>query len=259
MKSEEIIFGIFFTSLIILVLITGITFVFYLARRQRLRQQLQAYETKLTYEKELRLVETEVREKLLQQVGSELHDNIAQYCTAMNIQLENIKLDHPNMAEALAPISLYLDEATDQLRALGRTLNADYIGKAGLLEALDIEIPRIRALRRFKVDYRNNCKSLALNKETQLLLFRSFQEIVQNALRHANAEHMSIEAKGDAAYFELRIQDNGKGFDVENINRSNKASGLSNIIKRMQLAELECSIDSKIGGGTVYIIHTKIN
>ena len=93
MQNDELAFGIIFTSLIIFVLITGITIVFYMARRQRIQQQILTFETKLLYEKELRQVETEVSEKLLQQVAIELHDNIAQYHTAMNVQIENLKID----------------------------------------------------------------------------------------------------------------------------------------------------------------------
>ncbi len=257
MQNEEIIFGIIFTSLIIFVLITGITIVFYLARRERIKQQIMAVETRLLYEKELRKVESEVSEKLLQHVAVELHDNIAQYHTAMNVQIENLKIDYPNMTNIIAPLESYLDEVTKQIRALGRTLNSEFISKIGLIKAIEIEVPRLSALRRFKVNWSNESNHLNLTKETELLIFRSFQEIVQNALRHANASNLTITVKGNYNQFEIMIKDDGCGFDVQTLLNSNNASGVSNILKRMQLAGLDCKIQSTIGNGCEYIIKTK--
>lgn len=257
MQNDELAFGIIFTSLIIFVLITGITIVFYMARRQRIQQQILTFETKLLYEKELRQVETEVSEKLLQQVAIELHDNIAQYHTAMNVQIENLKIDYPNMTNVIAPLESYLEEVTKQIRVLGRTLNSEFIGKVGLINAIDIEVPRIAALRRFNVNWLNDSKHLSLTKETELLVFRSFQEIVQNTLRHADAKNFIMTLKGNFNTFEFMLKDDGIGFDLQTILASNKASGLSNILKRMQLAGLDCTIQSNIGKGCTYIIKTR--
>ena len=84
------------------------------------------------------------------------------------------------------------------------------------------------------------------------MVFRILQEIAQNALKHSGAKKVQISVKSDP--FELQVKDDGKGFDYDDVFRSNKASGLRNIIKRAQLARLECTIHTKPEEGTVYIL-----
>src|SRR6185312_8522568 len=139
MNSTDIALPIISITLLVLLLIAGIIIVFFQAGRQRLKQQMEMAESKLNYEKELRKVETEVSEEMMQQFGQELHDNIGQLLTAVHIQLENLKIDHPGLKEGFKPMQEYLSEATQQLRMLSRTLNNDYIGHIGLLRALGVE------------------------------------------------------------------------------------------------------------------------
>jgi signal transduction histidine kinase len=44
--------------------------------------------------------------------------------------------------------------------------------------------------------------------------------------------------------FELKVRDDGKGFLLDNILESQKASGLRNILKRAKLSGMDCKIDS---------------
>ena len=86
------------------------------------------------------------------------------------------------------------------------------------------------------------------------MVFRIFQEILQNVMKHAGAKNVFIRLKTDSEMFELEVKDDGSGFDYEEVFRQNKASGLRNIFKRAALAQLECAIHTKVGEGTSYIL-----
>jgi signal transduction histidine kinase len=78
-------------------------------------------------------------------------------------------------------------------------------------------------------------------------LFRVIQEVVNNAIKHADASALNISFKNNSQELELLISDNGKGFE-----RNGKANGygLKNINSRIQNINGKCLIESKIGEGT---------
>jgi signal transduction histidine kinase len=254
MNNTEIVLSVISITLLVLLLVAGIVMVFFQSGRQRMKQQVELAQNKLNYEKELRKVETEVSEEIMGQFAQELHDNIGQLLTAVHIQLENLKIDHPQVKEGFKPMEIYLSEVTQQLRLLSRTLNHDYIGHIGLLGALEVEINRIRSLRRFEVHWQPITGSSNLSKEQELMVFRMFQEIIQNCLRHSLAKNVYVSVNNTNEGFEMKIEDDGKGFDVEDTMQSNKASGLRNIIKRSHWAGMQCNIYSTPGEGCTVVL-----
>jgi signal transduction histidine kinase len=245
-------------TLLILLLVSGLFLTFIISSRQRLKQLVVLSETKLAFEKELRTIESEVTENIMSQFARELHDNIGQLLTALHIQVENQKLDHPEMAESFRPTEIYVSEINQQLRLLSRTLNNDYLGNIGLTAAVELEAERLRGLKRFTVHYSAIKGPAQLPKDQELVVFRIFQEIVQNALRHSSAKNLWITIDTSET-FRLEIRDDGKGFDKETMLASGKASGLRNIIKRADLAGLKLNISSTAGEGSLFIIEKVSN
>lgn len=249
MTENDIVLAVASTTLLILLLIAVILIVIIVSGKRRAKQQMLLAETKLHFERELRKAETEVSEDMMGKFARELHDNVGQLLTAMHIQIENQKIDHPGLTESFKPVELYLDEVTQQLRTLSRTLNNDYIGNVGLLAAIQLETERLKNLRRFQVHWEATAGESNLNKNQELMLFRIFQEIIQNGLRHSSAKNLYITTNNSNESFVLNIKDDGKGFELDKTLESNKASGLRNIIKRAKLAGLECKIESAPGKG----------
>jgi signal transduction histidine kinase len=249
MVDKDIILAIVSSTLLILLLIAILVIVFFISGKQRIKQEMEMAEAKLSFERELRLAENEVREQMMSQFGQELHDNIGQLLTAAHIQIENQKLDHPQLAEGFKPTEIYLAEVTQHLRMLSRTLNNDYIDHIGLIAAMQVEADRLRALKRFQVHFTALPGQSNLNKSQELLVFRIFQEAAQNALRHSAAKNLFIDVNTLNDRFELAIRDDGNGFITKEVLGSPRASGLRNIVNRAKLARLECSIHSSPGKG----------
>lgn len=251
---DAVVLGIIATTFVILLLVLGLLSIFFRAGQQRSRQEKILAETKLAFEREVRQVESEIKEQTLQHLAQELHDNIGQLLTFVNIRLENYKLDYPQTAEGLQSAQKTLGEATQQLRMLSRTLNSNFLHRISLSEAVATEVKRIEGLRRFEVHYEESGEESGLIKDQELMVFRVFQEITQNALRHSGAKNMYIKLESSETEFMMEIKDDGKGFDKEELWTSGKISGLNNIVKRVELAGLHCIIDSEKGKGTYFII-----
>ena len=71
------------------------------------------------------------------------------------------------------------------------------------------------------INYRNS-----LSEEKQLIIYRIIQELVNNAIKHADASEIIIQISQEESVLNLTVEDNGKGFDQKSLKRK-KNSGLS--------------------------------
>lgn len=243
--DNDIAFIIIFITLIILLLIAGIAIVVIVANRQRVKREV-------AFEKELRTVEQEVQEQMLNNVSQELHDNIGQMLTVMHLQLKKGQVLHPEVSPLLQPVSNTLNDTIEQVKTLARGLNSDMIRRNGLEKSIAQEAARIASLERFTVNYRYNDSPVQLTADAQLLIFRIFQEMLNNIMKHAEATQVDIRLEGSP--FLLEVKDNGKGFDPETKINTGKGMGLANMVKRAKLAGLDCEILSSAGKGCIFIV-----
>ena len=235
------------TTLIILLLIATVAIVIFIATRQRLKQQAK-------YERELRTVEQEVQETVLTNLAQELHDNIGQLLTVMHMQAKKVEIKQPELKPTLSPIVDTINETTEQVRALGRSLNTDMLRNKGLVENISMEVARIRSLEKFAVDWQCDAKQVSLPMDNQLLVFRIFQELMNNTMKHANAKQVTITLND--APFKLTVKDDGLGFDLQAANR--KGMGMQNIVKRARIANLSCDIHTSPNEGCIFTIYQSV-
>ena len=93
---------------------------------------------------------------------------------------------------------------------------------------------------------------LALPTETEQLLFRVAQEAVRNIVAHAAADRVTIHVAGDDGVATLRVVDNGRGFDVDELDRR-RVEGHIGLAVLRDLAESaggELILRSSPGAGT---------
>jgi signal transduction histidine kinase len=96
-----------------------------------------------------------------------------------------------------------------------------------------------------------NTSHLTRNQRHELLMI--ITELMSNTLRHSQAKNLYISLTLDDG-FELQVRDDGKGFKLSEIFSKGKGSGLHNIMKRCRLAGLDCTIDTELEKGCLYII-----
>lgn len=224
------------TAILFLVMIAGSN------RRHRHRAQLA--ELHLQRDAELRRAEREATEHTLTEVGRELHDNVGQLLTVAQLGLLDHLADaakaHPRVATGLEA----LDQAMEEVRRLGRSLNHDHWRHLRLAQALTVEATRLERLGKAKVLLRIDDHPVDPPPDVKTILFRAFQEVVANALRHSGARTLTIALEGIPPT--LRVHDDGRGFDPE---APRTGSGLTNIITRCRLIGYTATIYTAPGDG----------
>lgn len=110
-----------------------------------------------------------------------------------------------------------------------------------------------------KLEIPPNLPVIPLTAETRHNVFLAFEEAVSNALRHSGATRVCVNMSQSDGKFEIRIQDNGRGFDRngeqagtdKNGARKKRGNGLINMAQRLESVGGETNIESARGSGTV--------
>ena len=88
-----------------------------------------------------------------------------------------------------------------------------------------------------------------LDSQKELMIYRVIQELINNALKHSEAETISIKMQQND-HLQIQVEDNGKGFDLEATkNDIKKGVGLYNIENRVSLMNGDVKFESSLGNG----------
>jgi len=110
-----------------------------------------------------------------------------------------------------------------------------------LLHTFNMENKYVVAL-----NFSKDAKYFPISREIQLNLYRILQEQLSNISKHANATRIEISVSLNNGILQMRIADNGIGFNTE---EKRSGIGLANIIRRTEVLSGKFSINSSIGNG----------
>jgi signal transduction histidine kinase len=208
------------------------------------------YEKDLDFQKSLNLAIIETQEQVLNNISRDLHDDAGQQLTAINFQLENLKLDSPELNQSLEPVSASVSNLSQSIRSISHSLNNQLLTKQDLFKAISAEAERLQKNLPITITVsaqENPKKGFTTNEK--IVIYRIFQEIINNILKHAKATQVSI-AFNTSPHFEMIIRDNGKGFDYELTKNTGVSLGLSNMIHRADIINYKVTIESEPEKGT---------
>ncbi len=208
--------------------------------------------------KTLLLSRLEIQEQTLNHIAKELHSNISQVVSVININLsshlqENATYNNSNITES----KILLKQLMLEIRDLTSSLNTEYVGKAGYLKMIENEVRRLERTGAYKMLYSIEGEPFRLPIEKEIILFRLSQEIINNTIKHAMAASISIKVMFSESFLMVVIGDDGSGFNLgEAMARSveTNSTGLSNIINRSKQIDGNVAIDTAIGKGTTITV-----
>ncbi len=191
-------------------------------------------------------------------IARELHDETGQALTSLLVGLRAIQEAATlkaarERAETLRPI---VSQTIEDVGRLARGLHPAVLDDLGLVPALRrycADHPGLRGL-----DVAFDAEELPrLPARTETTLYRIAQEALTNMVRHARARRVRIALNRDTAWVELRIEDDGAGFDSQGALRAAPASdrlGLVGIRERVAFLGGSFSLRSAPGEGTALVV-----
>lgn len=191
----------------------------------------------------------ETQEQVLNNISLDLHDDAGQQLTYINFQLENLKLDSDELNTLLEPLSQSVGNLSNSIRDISHSLNNQLLLQQDLVKAITTEVERLQKNPKIKIILtQEEFTKKEFTANEKIVIYRIFQEIINNTLKHAKAKQISVTIVTTPS-FAMTIQDNGKGFDQKIV--GNKQSlGLQNMSSRAAIIKYQLIIQSEIGVGT---------
>ncbi len=211
--------------------------------------------TQLLHQKDLDFQKTitqtviETQEQVLNNISQDLHDDAGQQLTYINFQIENMKLDSPELEKILEPVSQSLGNLSRSIRSISHALNSQLLLQQDLIKAIATEVKRLQKNSKMEIVYSfEEIEAKRFDDNEKIIIYRIFQECINNIFKHAKASKMSIYIT-TSPNFKMIITDNGKGFDSAD-KKSKLSLGLTNMISRANSVAYHLAIESQLGSGT---------
>ncbi len=216
------------------------------------------YQMRRNQKNKLKLLEREKENEILSarvlgeeiergRISKELHDGVASALLVTRLQMEK------NTEEAKTNAIQLIKNAHKEIRNIAHKLNPLDFSKNNWVEEVKTFCDNIYS-EKTKVHFFSNVTDININSTHQLILFRAVQELLQNAVKHADAKNISVQIVEENGNINITIEDDGKGVQQSLIN---EAKSLSNLKERLRNINVELHIDSEPNAGTAVFISYK--
>ena len=204
---------------------------------------------KAAFEKELLEAQLEMQEQTMKHIAQEIHDNIGGTLTLAKLNLNTIRTEQTNASgEKISNAKELVTKAIGDLRTLSKTLHGEAVLSAGIIKAVEMELKLIDKAAGFETSLSVSGTPVAINPQEELILFRTIQEALNNAVKHSGATQIQILFDYRNNDLCISIQDNGNGLDLAAIeNDPERGSGLRNMKNRTTMIGGDFIIDGSSG------------
>ena len=209
------------------------------------------------YENVNAMLEGQESERL--RLARELHDGIGPILSTIKLHLDSISSELQKVPKQtqnkLTAIGELLQEVTDDLRNISHSLMPGTLVDLGLVPALSNLCQKANDSGSIYVNFYHTGIQDRLDENLELGIFRITQELLNNAFKHAKAKLINIQLIRHAESILLMVEDDGIGFDKNNLEELiENGIGLRNIQTRTEALEGRFSIDTHLGDGVLTTI-----
>lgn len=218
---------------------------FYLKKTRKLQKEKEAQEK--FSQNLIQSVENERK-----RIAMELHDGLGQNLLIIKnrAHVTSAELDNRKSNEEIKSIESLALESLNEIREIAYNLHPHQIDRLGITKAIESMLKKISTDNRIKFNYFLDDIDELIPKELAINLFRIIQEAITNIMNHSGASNASVVVSKKVNSFEINIEDDGKGFDIEEA-LSKRSLGIASLYERTKILKGELVIDSRKGSGTV--------
>ncbi len=242
-KPESFAFWLALVIIISMVLVVTIIVIVQLYFRRILIEQKKAARLELDYQDKLISDSIKIQEKERKRIAADLHDHLISKLNILKLSLYGLK-DKPSDA-----IFDSLTESIDLGRKISHDLSPPLIENSTIIELFSEFLLPIKENYDISFQLLSQDESEIRNSE-KLQLVRIFQEVINNILKHAQAQKIEVFLRQTKKLLILKVADDGVGFDPE---VAKNGLGLKNIELRVRTLNAIHKFKSPEGKGSTFL------
>jgi signal transduction histidine kinase len=210
-------------------------------------------------QEQLRLLSRQLlsaQEEERKMISRELHDQIAQTLTGINVRLASLKtgatLNHKGLQKKISSTQRLVEKSVDIVHRFARELRPTVLDDLGLIPALHSFMKSFAKRTGVRAHLTAFVAVEQLDTAKRTVLFRVAQEALTNVSRHAQASRVEVSMQKLPDRVCMNIKDDGKSFNVERAFHANggKHLGLLGMRERLEMVGGKFIVESSPGKGT---------
>ncbi|HXB45571.1 MAG TPA: sensor histidine kinase [Puia sp.] len=237
----------FFEAIIIIAILIGIILVYFITTIIRYHRRY------IRLQKERIFAEIAIQENERKRIANDLHDSLGPLLSSVKLNMNSIDVHSTQDQEIIDKASRHIDEIISSLRQISYNLLPNTLQRNGLNEALQEFTKDMQSKHKVQI-HLLFLKELKIGKEKEIHIFRMLQELIHNALKHAQAQNLYIGIAQENGNLQVVVKDDGKGFDVEKVKTESRGLGLKSMESRIEILNGQLKVESLPNKGTNYFI-----
>ncbi len=192
------------------------------------------------------VISTEENER--KHFSKELHDGLGPVLSSAKMTIsaiDRISGSEYN-AQLLETVENLVDNAITTTKEISNHLTPHVLERYGIRKALETFIRNSSARETIQIDISSNIGKQRYNHNIEVILYRICCELINNTLKYASAKTISLSLTDDSNIIELKYKDDGKGFDMLDVEGG---MGLTNIKSRVKSLNGSIDINSSPNNG----------
>lgn len=194
------------------------------------------------------VIKTEEKER--QRFAKELHDGLGPLLSVVKMLVSGF--DVKNSSEVNEKIKQNLKQAVDEaivsVRDISANISPHILNNFGLTDAVDSFIKKLRPAEGIDIKFTTNLGNRRFNYNVEVIMYRVICELINNTLRHAEANKIRVDLQVEDDILYLDYTDNGIGFNVDR-EATKYGMGLDNMQYRLKSGNGDIQINSDRGKG----------
>lgn len=264
LERNQIFKYLLISGVLILFLLLLIVYMLYLSKMRKMKEQEKEHEQKLKeieQAQQLRVYNAmlEGQEIERSRVAKDLHDGLGGMLAGIKLKLSTIagKEEQQKPDMELYKVITQLDQSVNELRRIARNMMPETLLQFGLEPALRDLCASLQTTG-LNIEFQAYGLQNDILQTEQIMIFRVIQELLSNAIRHADAGNILLQCSQNGNMFVITVEDDGKGFNPD-APGTKKGTGLSNIRNRVEFLKGKLDIHSVPGEGTIVNIEALVN
>lgn len=196
------------------------------------------------------------REEERTRISREIHDILGQNLTAVKIDLVSLgknPIIEYSAEQKIKPLINLIEESIETVRKISTDLRPGILDQLGLIDSLEWQLSEFANRSKIKTSYVVEDPSISLSKDKTIAMFRVFQELLTNIVRHSEADEVKVKVYVENENIILAVDDNGKGIDESSIKNPNSI-GLLGMRERIAAVGGTMKIIGDEGVGTKVLV-----
>jgi PAS domain S-box-containing protein len=218
---------------------------------ERRKLALEAESLKNNQQRLLLAATLNAQENERENISRALHDSVCQILYGIKLNIQNIQINN-NLKGTFKNINQLLDQAIRETRQISYELTPSVLKDFGFIAGIK-EMAQRTSTPQFHILTHITNVADNLPGNLQLYLFRIIQELVNNCIKHSNANVVEIKVTIENEFVIVIVSDNGTGFVVDIDKAYKTGSGLRGIKNRLFLLDGIIEFDSSEKGTVVEI------